>query len=188
MNREKLAQLLNKAIEDNDGKSLAKLKDYMDELNLRSGCFLEENFNLIVSCMQQKKFLESKKSSNLLYIFYDWESLSESQKDRLLPELENAYGKLKDWRSWFMISEFLGEYYQNIKAFEALCRLKMLKASGPRSLVPHGFEHIVTDAVDKNLAKKAFNELMQMKNDPSEDVRNEVLTSLQRIENSKTKI
>jgi hypothetical protein len=83
--------------------------------------------------------------------------------------------------SWFLISVLLGEFFADEKAFQVLCRLKTLQAEGPRSLVPHGLEHIITGSGDKQLVRKAYTELLQMKNDPSEQVRDAVDDSLEII-------
>ncbi|HBR75321.1 MAG TPA: hypothetical protein DEG17_10870 [Cyanobacteria bacterium UBA11149] len=83
--------------------------------------------------------------------------------------------------SWFAISEFLGQYFADERAFEILCRLKNLPSEEPRSLIPHGLEHIVRDSADRDLSKKAYAELLQMQSDPSIPVRSEVALSLERI-------
>ena len=107
--------------------------------------------------------------------------LSDSQKEKRLPVLENAYGAFTDWMSWFVISELLGEYFMDERALQTLCRLKALEAEAPRSFVPHGLEHIAKNSRDEALAKKAYTELLQMRNDPSGRVRAEVSESLQRL-------
>jgi hypothetical protein len=47
--------------------------------------------------------------------------------------------------------------------------------------VPHGLEHIVRDSKDKNLSKKAYFELLQMKKDSCDRVRDEVNQSIYQI-------
>ncbi|MBE9115406.1 hypothetical protein IQ249_05780 [Lusitaniella coriacea LEGE 07157] len=82
-----------------------------------------------------------------------------------------------------MITELLGECFANEAALNTLCRLKNTKAETARALVPHGFQHFVTDSDDKKLVKKAYEELLQMKEDPSEKVRDEVNDFLRIIAN-----
>ncbi len=147
--------------------------------------FPDKYLNLILGFLKQNRFLTSKGAWYLLYILEieNWEFLSEDQKNRLLPLLESSYSSFTDWMAWFVISEMLGEYFANEQAFQVLCRLKNIEAAEPRSLIPHGLEHIVKDSHDQQLAQKAYAELLQMKYDPSEQVRDEVNASLQRIAN-----
>ncbi len=56
-----------------------------------------------------------------------------------------------------------------------------MEAEEPRSLIPHGFEHIVRDSKNEALVKKAYAELLEMKNDVSLRVRDEVESSLNKI-------
>lgn len=147
--------------------------------------FPDKYLNLILGLLQENRFLTSKGAWHLLYILEieNWEFLSETQKTKLLPLLESSYSSFTDWMAWFVISEMLGEYFANEQAFQVLCRLKNIEAEEPRSLIPHGLEHIVKDSHDQQLAQKAYAKLLQMKYDPSEQVRDEVNTSLQRIAN-----
>jgi hypothetical protein len=147
--------------------------------------FPDKYLNLILGLLQENRFLTSKGAWHLLYILEieNWEFLSETQKTQLLPLLESSYSSFTDWMAWFVISEMLGEYFANEQAFQVLCRLKNIEAEEPRSLIPHGLEHIVKDSHDQQLTQKAYAELLQMKYDPSEQVRDEVNTSLQRIAN-----
>ncbi len=146
--------------------------------------FSELIFELILTMLKRPEFLEMEGSHYLLKLFeYDWGLLSEPQKARLVPALEEAWPNFKDWLSRFIISELLGEYSADEWAFEALRRLRRLKPDDARVLVPHGFEHIVRDSSDKDLSKKAFAELLEMRDDQSEDVRGEVMLSLQRLAN-----
>ena len=82
----------------------------------------------------------------------------------------------------------LGECYANEEAFKILCRLKNIEAEEKRALIPHGFEHIVTDSHNRKLEQQAYEQLLAMKSDPSENVRDEVEISLQRIVNKGIKL
>ncbi|AFZ24732.1 hypothetical protein Cylst_2523 [Cylindrospermum stagnale PCC 7417] len=146
--------------------------------------FPEYFFDLIIDLLKQQKFLVSQGSSHFLTVLeFNFRLLSDVQKDSLLPLLETAYPSFTDWMSWFVISELLGQYFADERAFEILCRLKNVAAEQPRSLVPHGFEHIVRDSGNEALAKKAYAELLEMKSDVSPQVRDEVETSLKQIDN-----
>ncbi len=119
----------------------------------------------------------------LFILEFEWQLLSDSQKERLLPALETSSAAFTDWMCWFNISVLLGEFFADEKALQVLCRLKTIQAEGPRSLVPHGLEHLISDSRDARLAKIAYAELLDMKNDPSEKVRDAVDDSLKIIAN-----
>jgi hypothetical protein len=146
--------------------------------------FPVEHFELLMKLLCQTAFLEAEGSWHFLKLLEsNWGILSDYQKEQLLPALEAVYGCFTDWMSWFVISEILGSYYANEQALQSLQRLKNLPQEGPRSFVPHGLEHIVKDCKDQRVAKMAFVELLQMKADPSEDVRDEAEISLERLAN-----
>jgi hypothetical protein len=111
----------------------------------------------------------------------DWGLFSEDQKCELAETLERAYEKFVDWTSCFVISELFGEYFMNERALQALIRLRNVKPEHARALVPHGLEHIIKGPVDKDLATRAYKVLLQMRADPSEEVREEVRLSELRI-------
>jgi hypothetical protein len=184
MNEQELQNMLRQAI--TTGNS-TQVRDYAEEMLLLIqdvDHFPKSSFDLILTLTTQQVFLEMEGSHELLLLFeHAWEFLSDDQKDRVLPVLENSYEQFADDLSWFVISELLGEYFRDDRALMALHRLRALEAEMPRSLVPHGLEHIVKSANDKALAKKAYEELLQMKSDPSEQVRSEVDISLQRLAN-----
>lgn len=168
--------------------SAMQLKECCSAISLflpASGLFPENYFALFLKLMKQQEFLALEHgSSDLLFILkFEWELLSDSQKERLLPALETSYAAFTDWMCWFNISALLGEFFADEKALQVLCRLKTIQAEGPRSLVPHGLEHLISDSGDDRLAKIAYAELLDMKNDPSEKVRDAVDDSLKIIAN-----
>jgi len=127
-------------------------------------------------------FLHSSGSSNVIKILeYDWSSFSKDQKNELRSVLVNAYSKLADPLSWFLISEILGKYYADSQALEALKMLRRtITNDEARSLIPMGFEQIVRNAPEE-VASTAFEELTQMRSDESEQVRMEVDISFDRL-------
>jgi hypothetical protein len=130
----------------------------------------------------EEKFQHSDGSWKLIRVFEEnWEQLSEEQRNTLLPVLEAHYESFSDWMACFVISGILGELYKDARAFQALCRLSTCHKEAPRSFVPHGFEHVVSDAPDAELAMQALAELTKMQTDHSPMVRDEVAESLARI-------
>ncbi len=111
----------------------------------------------------------------------DWSAFTEEQRLRLLDPIEFSYNKYADWMSCFMISEILGDNYCCERAFEVLRRLSAIPEEVPRSLIPHGFEHIAQSADDPALRELALAEIHRMRGDVSEQVRDEALISLGRL-------
>jgi len=182
VNEEPIGNAIYQAVETGDEVLLARAADELWTLALNLDSFPEHTFQLLLELMTQTKFLELTGSWRLLSSLENmWDLLSGPQKGRLLPVLECAYPMLKDWMAWFVISELLGEYFMNEESLEVLNRLKTIEPEGPRSLVPHGFEHIAKDSKEPDLAKRAYLILLQMRNDPSKEVRDEVELSLRRL-------
>jgi hypothetical protein len=144
--------------------------------------FSSEVLDNILTLLRQQDFLDADGSFNVLRILeHEWVLLSGAQKEQLLPALLEAYPKFKDWMSWFMISELLGDYFVTHAALDGLRQLKGCRNETARSLVPMGLGDMVKKSPDKDLAGRAYRELIGMQNDPSEAVRGEVETALQRI-------
>ena len=183
MEKQKLEQALNQAIVDGRSDQIQLIADDLDWLITKDNQFSPENFNMLTSVLKQTEFLGLEESHCLLYVFFtNWDLLSEEQKNELLLIFEITYPLFKDWMSWFTISEIIGEFYKNSQAFEVLRRLKSIELEHPRSFIAHGLEHIATSS-DKELAMKAYSELLDMKNDSSERVQYEVQLSIQKLRN-----
>ncbi|MGD2180169.1 hypothetical protein [Lusitaniella coriacea] len=180
-----ITEAIEAAIHSGQERQMEECADAILDATLRFSYFPDLYFNLILELLKKESFLKANGSSHFLLILNagNWYTISEKQKDELLPLLENSYGLFFDWMSCFMITELLGKRFTNEAALNTLCRLKNTKAETARALVPHGFQHFVTDSDDKKLVKKAYEELLQMKEDPSEKVRDEVNDFLRIIAN-----
>lgn len=149
----------------------------------------EEYFVFILGLFDQTKFLENDESWKFLSLLQtEWDKLSLDQKDRLFLKLENIYGKSKNWMCDFVITELLGTYFSDERAFQVLSRLSKIKNEESRALIPHGLEHIIKDSKNNELSKRAYQLLVQMQLDTSEQVRDEVVQSLQQLELYKIKL
>jgi hypothetical protein len=155
---------------------------------LEEGIFPTDTFKGLLAIFAEHKFQHSDGSWKLIRVFEEnWEQLSEEQRNTLLPVLEAHYASFSDWMACFVISGILGELYKDARAFQALCRLSTCQKEVPRSFIPHGFEHIVTDSPDAQLALQALAELTKMQTDHSSTVRGEVNESLRRIKKRQTR-
>lgn len=150
---------------------------------LESGTFPKDYFDALLSMFTDADFLNAMGSWHLVKAFEEnWEEIPEEQKAMLLPALETSYERFADWMSCFVISGILGECYADERALSTLSRLMSCTREIPRSLIPHGLEHIALEAVDRRVATRAYQELTRMSADDSEVVRNEVDGSLFRID------
>jgi hypothetical protein len=155
---------------------------------LEEGIFPSEVFTSLLAVFQQEHFQLADGSWKLIRVFEEnWDQLSYEQRDALLPVLVAHYESFGDWMACFVISGILGELYADNRAFEALCRLENSQKEIPRSFVPHGFEHIASDAIESDLSMRALAELTKMQKDHSATVRDEVAESLARLKRKQTK-
>ena len=155
---------------------------------LEEGIFPSDTFIGLLAIFAEEKFQHSDGSWKLIRVFEEnWEQLSEEQRNALLPVLEAHYESFSDWMACFVISGILGGLYKDARAFDALCRLSKCQKEVPRSFVPHGFEHVASDAPDAELAMQALAELTKMQRDHSPTVRGEVKESLGRIKKRQTR-
>ena len=154
---------------------------------LEEGIFPSDTFKGLLAIFAEDKFQHSDGSWKLIRVFEEnWELLSAEQRNTLLPVLEAHYQSFSDWMACFVISGILGELYKDAQAFQALCRLSTCSKEVPRSFIPHGFEHVVSDTPDAELAMRALAELTKMQTDHSSIVRDEVNESLGRIKKRQT--
>jgi hypothetical protein len=154
----------------------------LDSQLIKAGYFSPTLFKELTAIISLREFLIMEGSFVLLKVFQDsFDYLSEDQKVELLPVLEAHYEALADTTSGFLVSEIVGESYCDERALQTLRRFKNSKADVPRSLVPHGLEYFVKKCGDRALARLAFNELLHMRSDPSENVRDEVTTALKQL-------
>jgi integrase len=172
------AQILEQAIT----ASIAASADDIDILTFHLGLcttdtstYPEARFQYLLDLMQTQGFQDSLVAHHLLScIQQEWDRLSANQRVRLLPVLEWIYPHLKDWMGWFLISEFLGQQYRDQAALDAVVRLRASSSEGPRSLLPHALQHMITDSPNEDLVRQATAELQDMTRDPSAKVLAEV--------------
>lgn len=177
-------QRIRRAIRDADAGALAERVYDLDTLLLMCGYFSAPLFEELLAIIREPEFLKMEGSWQLLRLFENsWDYLSEEQRGELPAAMEASYGQFADWMACFVISEILGRQYADERALQSFSRLRKLGALNQRSLVPHGLEHIVKGSQDKDVARRAFDELSKMRADSSEQVRGEVDASLARLAN-----
>jgi len=173
---------LRRSISAGEGKELAARVYDLDTLLLKTGEYSDPLFEELLNILGEPQFVSMDGSWHLLRLFENsWDYLTEGQRGRLLEAFEASYGEFGDWMSCFVISEILGRQYADERALQTFRRLKRLKAHVPRSLIPHGLEHLARGRQSENIARRAFDELSGMRNDPSAQVREEVNAALARL-------
>jgi hypothetical protein len=139
-------------------------------------------FDWMIEQLGSPAFLGMAGSWHLLYALEShWEIITPSQKDKLLVVLESIYPRVTDWMSWFVISELLGEYYADGRALEVLERIRGAGNEEARSLIPVAYEHLAR-SLDGEISAEALRQLRQLTADPSDLVRAEAMTSMQKLE------
>ncbi len=96
--------------------------------------------------------------------------------------IRDNYEHYKDFMVCFVMTEFLGERYANRDALEVTRALSQTPVVMPRSLAPHALEELHRHAPDEQVAAEALSLLKSMATDPNQDVRDEVETSLGRLQ------
>jgi hypothetical protein len=141
-------------------------------------------FRDLTRLLGRPDFQSAEGSWHLIVLFERyWSLMSERRKNRLLHVLEATFASFKDPVTWFLISEILGEYYHDEAAFDVLCRLDASCPELPRSLVPHGLEHLIKNREPgSDLYRRAYRKLNELALDLSETVRYEVTLSLERLQ------
>jgi hypothetical protein len=177
-----LMEGLRRSISAGEAEELAARVYDLDTLLIKTGEFSAAVFEGLLDILAEPRFLGMDGSWHLLRLFENsWDYLTEGQRDRLLDAFEASYGEYADWTSCFVISEILGRQYGDERALQSFRRLKKLRAPVPRSLLPHGLEHLVKGRQGDDVARRAFAELSGMSKDPSEQVREEVSAALARL-------
>jgi hypothetical protein len=178
----RIIEALRRTVLSRNGEQLGEEAYNLDTHLLKVGYFSPTLFRELMKIISLHEFLTMEGSFLLLKVFQDsFDYLTEDQKEELLRVLETCYQDLTDSTSLFLVSEIVGESYCDERALETLRRLKASKADVPRSLVPHGLEYLTRKCGDRELATLAFNELLQMRSDLAENVRDEAITSLNQL-------
>jgi hypothetical protein len=155
--------------------------DWGDDPSLYEG-FPAPVFETVLSVLSDGSVSLLGNSSQLfLLLELEWNNLSAAQKDGLLPALGKCYGEFQDPLADFVISELLGEYYCDEKAFLVLVGLRERIKGRARALIPHGFEHIAKSGPGELLRRQALSELNGLRSDADEEVRKEADISLERL-------
>lgn len=181
-NESELIEALRLAVSNQDQDGLERQAYDLESHLMEAGYFSASLFHELRRILTLPEFLAMEGSFVLLRLFaYNFTYLTEEQESELLETLEKTYGSFTDFTSCFLIAEMIGESYGGERALQTLRRLKLSKEEMPRSMVPHGLEYFIKKSSDPQLTRLAFNELLKMKSDPSEDVRDEVRTSLAQL-------
>ena len=121
---------------------------------------------------------------HLLFWFEcDWGLLTDSQKETLVPVLEEVYENFSEYMAHFVISELLGRFLCNEQSLGILRRLdKKLRARNEiaRAAIPVGLGYLASHPTNVLLREAAIKELRRMTLDQSPEVRDEAALILRK--------
>ena len=182
----KIAQLYNKAvykgIETGDWNFLESCFIEMSEYEGDPSVFPEGVFEQITQLLSTTCFLQATGSHNVLRLLqYDWDILSDDQKQKLLSLFEESYFKFKDTLSCFLIAEILGLRYCNAESLDLLNKLSMGALEDVRVFIPMGFFNIASNSSNAQLRIESYRALARMRNDISAIVRAEATNLLAQL-------
>jgi hypothetical protein len=141
----------------------------------------ESEFQEVLRPLYDPQFLACDGASNLLrYIEYEWSRFLPEQREALVVAMQQAYPRITDPLSWFLICELLGEYCADRRALGVLCELRHVKCEARRSLVAMGLGKLMVETADPRLSLQARSTLEGMRRDPVAEVRAEVEAALGR--------
>ena len=144
--------------------------------------FPDDVFDLILDLLRSESFRKMPGGYHLLlWIEYDWATLSPEQKRRLLCALEEGYTKFSDWMCCFVASEILGRFFADEDAFSVAERLRKTCFGDCRALLPSAYEKFLIEAKSPSLRRRAARVLSELQTDPSPEVRSEVRESERRL-------
>ena len=140
------------------------------------------DFESLLRIMLDRRFHALENAWQMITVFnYEWESLTNTQQDRLLVVLEQIYACFSDWMSPFYIAQLVGERFADRRALDVLERLRKTRNQMARAFVPHGLEHVAKRSRESVIANRAIDAILLMRGDLSEQVSGEVDMAIQRL-------
>jgi hypothetical protein len=182
----RFARDLRLALSTDDPELARQLMVELEIMQLGRGGFSERCFRQLMKAFASRQFAQSRRAgiSILVGLYVQWERLSPAQRRRLGSVLERAYPRITPaaWMLCFTISELIGERMHDSLALGIFTRLLSVGRDHSRKFVPHGFEHIVGQSQNREVARSALEKLNQCATDRSQAVREEAEESLQRLQ------
>ena len=175
-------EAIERAIATKDASGLGDLIFGSDLRLYPMGSFDPELVELLCELLSRHDFQSIPKAWSVFTAAEAaFHELTPAQMDRLTPFAAHAFEHAGDGMMAFTMSEWLGEYFHTLAAFDALVRLAASASPDALYAVPHGIEHVVRDAEDQDLRAKAFEFLLSLQSHPAVDVRRETEVSLERL-------
>jgi hypothetical protein len=182
----RFARNLRLVLSKDDGKLAVRLMVELYMMHLGRSSFSEKCFRQLMKAFRSRRFARSRKAgtSILMGLYDQWDRLSPAQRRRLASVLERVYPRVTPGARMlcFTISEVIGERMHDSLALDIFTRLLSVGRDHCRKFVPHGFEHIVADSQDPEIAQSALAKLNLCTSDRSQAVREEAEVSLQRLQ------
>jgi hypothetical protein len=155
----------------------------LDLATIESGEWPVGFFDGLEELLTDQNFLTLTNSWKPLYfIDNNWEQLSEQERERLKKLVVHTFDKHADWMGAFVSSEILGEHYADESTLATLTQLANVASLPARALAPHGIEYLAKTTQQESLRTLAVRQLQELRQNDSEQVRQEALISLARLD------
>jgi hypothetical protein len=139
-------------------------------------------FEGLLRLMRDESFARMSKSSAVMSIWeYEWGTLGQNQRARLLEVIEEVIPRVADDVTAFIASELLGEYYDRLQAVPVILAFAASEADVARVYVPHAIAHLLQRTDDVAVREQLIQCLHAMRDDASDDVREEVNAAIRAL-------
>jgi len=174
-------EYLQRAVASQDGDKLDSALFDLEITRLTAYTFPEEDFQKLLQILEYPDFLQMVGTDDLIACFErESDILNDDQISRIVAAYEKAYPHINEWFGQFAVSERMSSICHDKRALAMWRHLMDVKDEKSRSCVPHGLEHLVKEG-DDVVSRDAMELLLNMREDPSDWVRAEVQTSLERL-------
>jgi hypothetical protein len=131
-------------------------------------------FEQLVALMRQDQFLRMARSSELMSIWeYEWGTLSEAQRARLLELLREVVPRVSDDMSAFVASELLGQFYGYEESVPVILDLSRSPSEVARLYMPHAAIHLLERTPEGDDRARLIQCIEDLRGDASSAVREE---------------
>lgn len=182
-----IVQDLLLAISSGDTRRQERIFAELDEKFLADGVIHPEVFSALCEGLGDAAVLASEESASLVKIFeYNADLLDEEQRTRVTACLEAGYGNFKDPASSILTVELIVDLLAEEAALAVLSRLRRIRDEFPRATAVYGIRRLGKKVRNSAFIGQVVAEIANMKNDPSQLVRQEVGRSLSELDGGST--
>jgi hypothetical protein len=142
----------------------------------------DEFADALLELLRDTNYLRLQDSWRLVYLINNnWEQITGEQRKRMREPLGYAFQHFEDWMGAFLISEILGERYNDEESLAILSRLERTAGYPTRALVPHGLEGLAKVSENSKLRELAIQKLRELADSSDAEVKREAQLSLSKL-------